>query len=168
MEAAMSATASFELADSVSSIRNSLPRRRARLLAVISKIETLFWAVGLILLFSCGTMGESRSMTTQHKEEITKQHALEIARKAIADLKLGTELVLLEDKTLEKDFGWVFFNTTKKYLETKNPNDLLPGIGPLVVERSDGSTHFLSTSLPPNKAIEEFEHNWQKNRKTKR
>jgi len=32
----------------------------------------------------------------------------------------------------------------------------------LVVERADGSTHFLSTSLPPNRAIEEYESAWRK------
>jgi len=29
----------------------------------------------------------------------------------------------------------------------------------------DGSTHFLSTSLPPNRAIEEYEKSWRSRRK---
>ena len=101
-------------------------------------------------------------MTEASAPPINKERALEIARKSIANLKPGTELVILEDKTVEKDFGWVFFYTTKKYLESRNPGDLLPGNAPLVVERADGSTHFLSTSLPPNRAIEEYESAWRK------
>jgi len=92
---------------------------------------------------------------------LTKKAALEIATQAIAALKSETELVLLEDQIIEKKFGWVFFITTKKYLKTKNPNDLLPGIGPLVVGRADGSTHFLSSSVPPDRAIAEYERQWR-------
>ncbi|MGB7468804.1 MAG: YrhB domain-containing protein, partial [Candidatus Acidiferrum sp.] len=102
------------------------------------------------------------TMNGQPAGPINKGQALEIARKTIATLKPGTELVILEEKTVEKDFGWVFFFTTKKYLQTHNPSDLLPGNSPLVVERADGSTHFLSTSVPPKKAIEEYESSWRK------
>jgi Immunity protein 35 len=101
-------------------------------------------------------------MNEKSATPISKEHALDIARKKIATLKPGTELVILEEKTVEKDFGWVFFYTTKKYLQSHNPGDLLPGNSPLVVERADGSTHFLSTSLPPNRAIDEYESVWRK------
>jgi Immunity protein 35 len=121
----------------------------------------LFSLTFLFFAASCAT-GGSPSMTEKSAGPITKDRALDIARRTIATLKPGTELVILEDKTVEKDFGWVFFYTTKKYLESHNSRDLLPGNSPLVVERADGSTHFLSTSLPPNRAIEEFESSWRK------
>ena len=104
-------------------------------------------------------------MANQQSEALSKERALEIARKTIDNLKSNNPLVILEDKTLEKDFGWVFFYTTKKYLETHDKKYLMPGNSPLVVERADGSTHFLSTSLPPSRAVEEYEKSWQSRHK---
>lgn len=92
---------------------------------------------------------------------ISKERALEIARAEIATLKPGTEFVILSDKTLERTFGWVFFYTTQQYRQTGNPSFAVPGAGPLIVLRADGSTQFLSTSVPPAVAVEEFEKRWR-------
>jgi hypothetical protein len=100
-------------------------------------------------------------------EPITKERALQIARKALSELKPGTEFVILEDKTVEKEFGWVFLYSTKKYLETGDPKTLVPGTGPLVVERLGGGRQFLATSVPPPKAIEEYERRWREASKGK-
>jgi len=120
------------------------------------------FALTLLLFTAACAAGGLSTMTEKSAAPVTKERALEIAQKTISTLKPGTELVILEEKTVEKDFGWVFFYTTKKYLQSHNPSDLLPGNAPLVVERADGSTHFLSTSLPPNRAIEEYESSWRK------
>ncbi|MHB8501933.1 MAG: YrhB domain-containing protein [Candidatus Acidiferrales bacterium] len=106
-------------------------------------------------------------MANQQSENITQSRALEIARKAIEDLKASQPLVILDNKTQSKDFGWVFFYTSKKFLETHDKKYLVPGNGPLVIDRSDGSPHFLSSSLPPNRAIEEYEKNWRKSHEKK-
>src|SRR6185503_3838324 len=81
---------------------------------------------------------------------ITAHRALELAREQLISLDSPMELVIQEEETLERDFGWIFFISTKKYLQTKNPGDLIPGIGPLVVERATGSAQFLATSVPPH------------------
>jgi hypothetical protein len=114
-----------------------------------------------VLVFACAVFVESASMANQQSENITPSKALEIARKAVDDLKASQPFVIIENKTQTKDFGWVFFYTSKKFLETHDRKDLIPGNGPLVVDRLDGSTHFLSSSLPPNRAIEEYEKNWR-------
>ena len=88
---------------------------------------------------------------------ITRERAAEIAREAISGLKQGTEFVLLDDDTMEKDWGWVFQFGTKEYLRSGSPMDLVPGTGPLVVEKSDGGSSFLSTSVPGKVAIAEYE-----------
>jgi hypothetical protein len=95
----------------------------------------------------------------------TKQRAVEIARRTISEFKPGTEMVLVEDETQEKEFGWVFFFTTKAYQETKDPRTLVPGNGPLVVFRADGSTEYLTTSVPPDVAVKEFERRWREKKK---
>ena len=48
---------------------------------------------------------------------MTKEEATEIARKAVDDLKSDRPLILWEEKTQAKDFGWVFFVTTQRYIE---------------------------------------------------
>jgi hypothetical protein len=88
---------------------------------------------------------------------ITRERAFEIARAAISGLKPGTEFVLDEPRTVEKDWGWIFSFATRAYLESRDPRAIVPGTGPLVVERADGATAFLSTSVPPARAVAEYE-----------
>jgi hypothetical protein len=88
---------------------------------------------------------------------ITRERAAEIARQAISGLKQGTRFVLDEAATVEKDWGWVFSFGTEEYLKSRSPMDIVPGTGPLVVERADGDFSFLSTSVPPVAAIAEYE-----------
>jgi hypothetical protein len=67
---------------------------------------------------------------------------------------------MLDQQTLERPFGWVFFPVTASYAATRNMRDAKPGFGPLVVERATGRTHFLTTSRPPHVAIAQFEAEW--------
>ena len=92
---------------------------------------------------------------------ITRERAFEIARAAIAPLKKGTEFVLLEEETAEHDWGWVFRYGTREFVETRDPRALIPGVGPFVVEKADGAVTFLSTSVPPARAIAEYERRRQ-------
>src|SRR5688572_16482069 len=87
--------------------------------------------------------------------------ALGIARKALATAaaKAGVELVVREDETVEKGFGWVFFAAPREGGTGAAPA-AVPGVGPLVVHRADGTTRFLSTSVPPDKAVAEYEKQW--------
>lgn len=118
-------------------------------------------AVILLTIISFVTAGSAAEYYKRAKHAMTKEQAKEIAVKTIDQLKPGTEFVILDEKTMEKDFGWVFFYAPKKYVETGNPKYLVPGNSPIVVHRSDGSTHFLSTSVPPSRAIEVYEQRWR-------
>ena len=105
-------------------------------------------------------------MTTHSPGPIDKAQATAIARKTIATVPPHSpDLVLQEDRTVERDFGWVFFYTTRKFLETRDKKHLMPGDAPLVVLREDGSTRHLGTSVPPKRAIELFEAEWRANRR---
>jgi hypothetical protein len=91
---------------------------------------------------------------------ITREQALAVARKTVAGIE-GAERVINEDKIAENPYGWVFFYSPRRYLQTHSPGDLIPGDGPLVVERADGRTEFLTTSVPPAVAVAEFERRWR-------
>jgi hypothetical protein len=92
---------------------------------------------------------------------IGKDQAEKIAKKVIDENAGEHDFVIMKDKTVERAFGWVFFYTTRKYLETHDPQYLVPGAAPLVVLREDGSTEFLPTSIPPTRAIELFQKRWE-------
>jgi hypothetical protein len=94
---------------------------------------------------------------------VTKERALEIARKAVAEMKPEATFVVLEKETVEKPFGWVFFYEPKA--AATDPGAVVPGAGPLVVHRHDGSTAFLSSSVPPDVAIAEYEKVWARRAK---
>jgi hypothetical protein len=58
--------------------------------------------------------------------------------------RLGGSFVLIPHLTVEKEYGWVFFFQTKKYMETKDPMDSLMGWGPHLFIIEDGSILGLS------------------------
>lgn len=93
-------------------------------------------------------------------QAITKDHALEIARRSIAASAGEHDFVIIENKTVERPFGWVFFYATRQFLKTGDRNYLVPGSAPLVVHRADGSTEYIGTSVPPARAIEIYEKVW--------
>jgi hypothetical protein len=126
-------------------------------------IVRLFPFVAFVLFVCLATRLECQG--TMHPTiELNKHDAQAIAARVLHDLKPSADFVIVEGETLERDFGWVFLYSTRRYLETKDPGELVPGAGPLVVLRKDGSTRFLSTSVPPKVAVEVFEKQWRSGR----
>jgi hypothetical protein len=71
------------------------------------------------------------------------------------------DFTILHDLTEVRDFGWVVFYTTRRFLETHDPSPLVPGTGPVAVTR-DGNVVPLTTSVPPQQSIARFEAEWRK------
>jgi hypothetical protein len=72
------------------------------------------------------------------------------------------DFVVQNELTVERDFGWVFFYTPRRYIETQDPESIILGAGPLIVLRQDGSMQLISTSVSPTQAIEIFDEQWKK------
>lgn len=89
-------------------------------------------------------------MTQSEAEEIVQQYLRSQERGGAPDL------VLLKDGTMEREFGWVFFYQSKRYLETGNFSDILAGNAPLVVTKSDGRLHETGTAHPVEHYLERF------------
>ena len=88
---------------------------------------------------------------------ITKDDAIRIAQKTCANQSdKKNKFVLVTENPEEKAFGWIFFCNTEKYLRTKDRNYMVPGLGPLIVDR-EGRSEFLSTAMHPSIAIQEYE-----------
>ena len=92
---------------------------------------------------------------------VDKQQAEVIAAQAMHESKPETVFVVLSGQTLVRDFGWVVFFTTRKYRETHDPGDLVPGPGPTVVLRRSGTATSLPPCVPPLVAVERFEAQWR-------
>ncbi len=68
----------------------------------------------------------------------------------------GGELVLLDQYTIERSFGWVFFFDSKRHNETGDFRDAVAGNAPIVVTKADGRVHVTGTALPLEHYLEKF------------
>jgi hypothetical protein len=71
------------------------------------------------------------------------------------------ELCILDDRTRDLDFGWVFFYTSKLFRETGDFQYALAGNAPLIVDRRDGTLHVTGTVLPLEHYIERYQRERQ-------
>lgn len=71
---------------------------------------------------------------------MTREQAMELSQKKIDKLNVTDEhrhnFVIDKDRIIEKNFGWVIPIVSEKYLMTKNPSDLVPGMVPWLIYRS--------------------------------
>jgi len=79
---------------------------------------------------------------------ITFDSAKSIALKTIKreGATLEMELTLAEDETLEEDFGWVFFYTSVKWLETNDLKYAIAGNAPFIIDRYTGHLELAGTA----------------------
>lgn len=66
---------------------------------------------------------------------LTKQDAFKIVRE-----KLDDNYDILEECTVEKDYGWIIFPQTKAYIQARELIDMAFGSGGVLVEKRSGKT----------------------------
>ena len=93
-------------------------------------------------------------------DSITLDQAREIAQHRVAEIAPEHRFEILPSQTEEFSFGWVFRYVPRRYQDTRNPSDLVPGFGPLVVNR-DRTATFLPSGLPPDVAVENYRLRWE-------
>jgi len=103
---------------------------------------------------------------------ITKHHATELVLKWLLNAeremnafgsalpgyseKEHLHLVIVESETEEHDFGWVFYWTSREYLETNEIRYALGGNAPLIVDRRDGSIHPTGTARLTSEYVDDY------------
>jgi len=89
---------------------------------------------------------------------MTKREARQIAHDYVKAMEgcAGFELVLLDEHTMERDFGWVFFYDSKRHHETGDVSDAIAGNAPIVVTRVDGAVHVTGTAHPVEYYLKKF------------
>jgi hypothetical protein len=68
-----------------------------------------------------------------------------------------TDYAVLEIETIEKEWGWVFFYQSKKYIETGELQYMLLGNAPYIVNRKTGELVSTGTAYPIEQYIKEYE-----------
>jgi hypothetical protein len=68
------------------------------------------------------------------------------------------ELVIRDDRTIERDFGWVFFYTSRRFLETGDIRHVPLGNAPIIVDRIDATLHPTGTDQPVEEYIRAYEN----------
>jgi hypothetical protein len=76
---------------------------------------------------------------------------------AETDLPDGDIAVVLEDDTLTRPWGWVFFYQSRRYLETGDFSSCLAGNAPIIVDARTGVATVTGTAHPVEHYIAEYE-----------
>jgi len=89
---------------------------------------------------------------------MTKSEAEHVAREYVKAREgdAGCELVLMDQQTLERPFGWVFFYDAKRHLETGDFRHALAGNAPIVIMKADGRIHETGTAFPLEHYLKEY------------
>jgi hypothetical protein len=89
---------------------------------------------------------------------ITKDQAIIIASTYVSKIPVISKhtLVLQLEKTIEFEFGWVFFYQTKAYIENGNYLDAAVGNAPIIVDNRNGDIQVTGTAYPVKRYIEDY------------
>src|SRR4051812_12807314 len=89
---------------------------------------------------------------------LTLEEAESLALRHMADVSAAaSELVVLDEDTIVKPYGWVLCLQSKAYAASRDfINDALVGLGPIVV-RHDGKVDVLSSAGGVEETIAAFE-----------
>ncbi len=89
---------------------------------------------------------------------MTKSEAEQVAREYLKNREgdAGCELVLIDQHTIERPFGWVFFYDAKRHVETGDFRYALAGNAPIVVTNTDGRIHETGTAYPLEHYLKEY------------
>ena len=88
---------------------------------------------------------------------ITRKQAEDIVMAELARRGAGEDVVIVDEDTVERPFGWLFVYNTRQFLETRRIADSLVGNDPWIVDRRDGSLHEGRTSQTIEQIIEAYE-----------
>ncbi len=65
--------------------------------------------------------------------------------------------VILDEHTIERGWGWVFFYDSRRHRETGDFRFSVAGNSPHLVRRTDGAVFVAGTALPVEDYIKDFE-----------
>lgn len=92
---------------------------------------------------------------------LSRQEARTLVLRLIAatdtELPPEDELIVVDEATIERPYGWVFFYKSKLWQKTQNISYALAGNAPLLIDRRTGAAYFLGTAQPIEIYLRAFE-----------
>jgi hypothetical protein len=85
-------------------------------------------------------------------EMITKEEAI----KKVRDM-LGEDMDVMLDNIVEKEYGWVIFPQSKKYIQTKDPLFIAIGSGGILAEKTTGNTYEFGSAYSTDQNLRIYE-----------
>jgi hypothetical protein len=67
------------------------------------------------------------------------------------------EMIILDEYTVEKNYGWIFYWTSRLWHETGDFQFAIAGNGPILVSRETGKIYHCGTASPIEERIREQE-----------
>jgi len=67
------------------------------------------------------------------------------------------DFVIVPGSTMEREFGWVFFYQSRRYLETGDLTERIVGNGPVIVNRITSQVTIFGSSQPIEHYIEKYQ-----------
>jgi hypothetical protein len=93
-------------------------------------------------------------------ESLTQSQARELVAQKLNAIPDDHDLggfVILDEHTIERSWGWVFFYDSRKHHETGDFQYMIAGNAPYIVNRFDGSMHVTGTARATEHYIAEYE-----------
>ena len=88
---------------------------------------------------------------------LTKNEILNIANKYVKEIEKTSKIdtIIVKEAIIEKQYGFIFSYTSKKYYETRNSKYAVAGNAPFLVENETGKIIVFGTAHSKNFYIEE-------------
>lgn len=96
------------------------------------------------------------SVYRNESDSLSKEQAREIAQTYITSLDGANNFVIIKDQTEAIALGWMFSYNSRAFARSKNIQDAIPGLGPLLVDK-DGGTHQLPSLGPTQEIVQQVE-----------
>ena len=92
-----------------------------------------------------------------------REQALAELRSQPVELAAGDELMIVDDDTLEREWGYVFFYDSRRFRETGLARYRVAGNGPMIVNRFDGTVHPRGADRPSEYYITAYDTEFRRN-----
>lgn len=116
-----------------------------------------FYLAGILLLgilFNNTNCGDTKKMNNM----LTYKECLDLAKQKLKEVaKDHIEYIIWEEKTITKEYGWVFIPSTENFIKTGNKNTLVPGISSIIVNKFDSTCFMIPSYRPSQFFIQEYE-----------
>jgi hypothetical protein len=96
---------------------------------------------------------------------LTKEEAWDLAMSRIYRHPSEIKIVMLDEYTIERPFGWIFFFQSKKFMETGKLRDRLVGNLPILVNKHSGEMQRIRPIKKVTEQIDEYERKWDESAK---